>query len=365
MNEWLAVWTLIRKDVSVWLRQPSAITATLLPPLLFIPVLYVAASAVGRNPVAVVAGDSGPRAQQLIRILDNSDAFLPRLATASEAQRELNDLDVSAVITIPPDFDQRYLAHQADPVTIQINNLNLDFTNDLRRSLPMAITEFYAAQPDDPIDVRMKETDLRPQDVGLVQFQMVPTLVLLLTIAGVVNSGLATAREWEDHTIKMLLLAPLSRASLIVGKLLAGWLTTLAIAGVVLAIGAATGYLRPSGVFWLTTLLTIGLVALASAGIGVAVGASLKRFRRVTAATIPLSFYLFFLSGGIGAIAFLPKWVQTVAYFVPTYYGVHALQMSIFYGSTDGLARDLAVLIGTSVVAVFLGVWSLGKNAVA
>src|SRR5579883_3169672 len=114
MNEWSAIWSLVRKDVAVWLRQPSAIAATLLPPLLFLPVLYIAAAAVGRNPVAVVVDDNGPRAHQLVEILEASDAFLPRIVSAAEAQRELAGLDVAAVITIPADFDQHFATGQPD-----------------------------------------------------------------------------------------------------------------------------------------------------------------------------------------------------------------------------------------------------------
>ena len=40
------------------------------------------------------------------------------------------------MITIPAGFSDRFQSGQADPVTIHINNLNHDFTNDLRRSLP-------------------------------------------------------------------------------------------------------------------------------------------------------------------------------------------------------------------------------------
>ena len=110
---------------------------------------------------------------------------------------------------------------------LEINNLNLDFTNDLRRSLPAAITDFYSQLPDheDPIGVQVEESDLRLQDISLLQFQLIPNLVLLLTIAGANNAGLATAREWEDQTIKELLLARIQRGSLIIGKLLAGRLT--------------------------------------------------------------------------------------------------------------------------------------------
>ena len=189
--------------------------------------------------------------------------------------------------------------------------------------------------------------------------------MLLLTIAGAINAGLATAREWEDQTIKELLLAPINRGSLIVGKLLAGWLTTLLIAAIILSIGAATGYLRPSASGWPITLLIVALLALASAGLGVAIGAMARRFQRVAALTIPLAFYLFFLSGGISVIAFLPEWVQTIAHFIPTYYGMHALQMVVFYDSTEDLGRDLLVLAGTAAVTLGLGIISLRRRLVA
>ena len=94
-------------------------------------------------------------------------------------------------------------------------------------------------------------------------------------------------------------------------------------------------------------------------------GAAARRFQRVAALTIPLSFYLFFLSGGISVIAFLPEWVQTLAQFVPTYYGMHALQMAVFYNSTEDLGRDLAVLIATTVVMLALAVASLRRRLTA
>ena len=191
-------------------------------------------------------------------------------------------------------------------------------------------------------------------------------MVLLLTTAGIVNAGLATAREWEDSTIKELLLAPISRSSLIAGKLIGGWLTTLLVAAVVLVIGAVTGYLRPEGLlYWLTTIIIIMLIALASVGIGVAIGSAARRFQKVTAVGIPLSIDLFFLSGGITVAVFLPSWLQAVAHFIPTFYGTHALQTSIFYSSTEGLAQDILVLVGTAFATMVLGVFSLRRSTLA
>ena len=366
MNSLFPILAIVRKDISVWLRQPTSIAATVLPAIAFMVILYFGAQAVGRNPVALVVQDSGPHAQELVNILTDSCAFKVGMITITpqKAEEAFKQVKVAAVITIPSNFDAAYNALKPDPVTIHINNLNLDFTNDLRRSLPAAITEFYSEKGNSsPIQIHVKETDLRSQDIDLLRFELVPNLVLLLTTAGIVNAGLATAREWEDSTIKELLLAPISRATLITGKLLSGWITTLLIASVVLVVGAASGYLRPEGaIYWISTSAIIMLIALASAGLGVAIGAASRRFQRVTAIGIPLSIDLFFLSGGITVAAFLPAWLQTIAHFVPTFYGTHALQTAIFYGSTEGLALDLSVLGATAFVAGVFGVLSLRKS---
>jgi len=369
MNSLFPILAIVRKDISVWLRQPTSIAATVLPAIAFMVILYFGAQAVGRNPVALVVQDSGPHAQELVDILSDSGAFKVGMITITpqKAEDALKQVKVAAVITIPSNFDAAYNTQKPDPVTIHINNLNLDFTNDLRRSLPAAITEFYAEKGNSsPIQIHVKETDLRSQDIDLLRFELVPNLVLLLTTAGIVNAGLATAREWEDSTIKELLLAPISKTTLIAGKLLSGWITTLLIASVVLVVGAASGYLRPEGtIYWISTLVIVLLIALASAALGVAIGAASRRFQRVTAIGIPLSIDLFFLSGGITVAAFLPAWLQTIAHFVPTFYGTHALQMAIFYGSTEGLALDLSVLGATALVAGVLGVLSLRRSMIA
>ena len=150
LNEWRVIRAVIRKDITEWLHQPRNIFVTFLPSLIFVFILSLSVTAVGRNKVALVVQDNGPHAQQLVSILNDDDAFIITPTTLDQAKEMLDSLKVEAVITVPASFDTAYDAHQADPVTIQINNLNLDFTNDLRRSLPAAITDFYSQQNDTP-----------------------------------------------------------------------------------------------------------------------------------------------------------------------------------------------------------------------
>jgi len=358
-----AMRVILTKDLRVLLRQPVNIAATLVPPIAFLLVNALGAVAIGRNPVALVTLDQGVKGQQMAQIIHNADVFRITDATPAQARVLLNHIDVAAIITIPADFTQRVDAHANAPIDVTVNNLNLDFTNDIRRSVPAAITEFYQAQGDaSPVKVTVQETDLRHRDVEFFQYNVLPTILLLLMISGLVNGGLSTAREWESRTIKELLLSPVSRGAIIAGKVLAGFTITFILGTLVLLLGYVAGWTQPEGVYWLSALLTIALVSLLSAGLGVAVGAALRRVQVVIAVSINVAIYLFFLAGGIGVLAFEPTWLQNIAAFVPLTYGRHALEQAVFYSASDQFGLDMVVLAISALVSVGVGVLAMRRG---
>ncbi len=336
-----SIWVILRKDIRIWLRQPTNISATFVPPIGFLLVGALGAAAVGRNPVALVNLDHGARGVQMVQIF----------------------IDVAAIITIPADFTRRVDAHESAPIDVTVNNLNLDFTNDIRRSVPDVITQFYRAQgSSSPIKVTVNEHDLRLRDVQLFEYSVIPTIVLLLTISGLINGGLATAREWETRTVKELLLSPVARGVIIAGKVFASFIITFCLGTFVLLLGYVLGWIHPEGFYWLSTLLTVALVSLFSSGLGVAVGAALQRIQVVIAVSINVAIYLYFLAGGIGVLAFEPGWLQNIAAFVPLTYGRHAMEMAIFYSSSDQFALDMAILALSALAAVVLGTVSMRRG---
>ena len=358
-----SVWTICKKDLRVWLRQPSNVAITVLPALALLFVDALSAGAVGRSPVALVTLDQGARGQQMAQVIHQADLFRVSDATPAQAQVLYNNLDVVAIVTIPANFTHAVDAHAPAHIEVLINNLNTDFTNDIRRAVPDAITQFYQQRGgESPIKVTLSEQNLRRQDIQLFQYSAMPLLVLLLVVSGLVSSSLAAAGEWETRTIKELLLSPASSGAIIIGKVMTGFMTTMALGVLVLGAGSLLGWVQPVGVYWLIVLLILALVALFSAGLGVALGALLQRIQPVSSAAIVLALYLFFLTGGTAVLAFDPGWLQTIATFVPLYYGRHALEMAIFYQSSDQLGRDITVLAGSAVVAISLGTLAMRRG---
>jgi len=358
-----SVWAITRKDIRVWLSNRRNIAATVIPPIAFLLIQALGSAAVGRSPVALVTLDSGAKGQQMQQIFHNADVFRITDATPEQAATLYKNIQVVAVITIPSDFTQRVEAHDPSPVEVHVNNLNLDFTNDIRRSVPDAITQFYQAQGStSPIKVTVQEQNLRARDIQLFQYAVLPTIILLLTLSGLVTASIATSREWETRTIKEMLLSPTSRATIIVGKVLAGFVTTFLLGVLVLLLGAALDWTQPVGIYWLTSLIILAMIALFSTGLGVALGAALHKSQPVIAISINVAIYLFFLAGGIGVIAFEPLWLQNIAAYIPLTYGIHALEQAVFYSSSDLFGRDMLVLGLCALAALGLGVLSMRRG---
>jgi energy-coupling factor transporter ATP-binding protein EcfA2 len=176
-------------------------------------------------------------------------------------------------------------------------------------------------------------------------------------------SGLSVPTSGEVRVMgKELLLSPTPRSALVTGKVLANFLITFALGMAVLLVGDLLGWTQPQGIYWLSAGLSIALVALMSSGLGVALGAALQRMQPAIAIANSGSIYLFFLAGGIGVLAFAPDWLQNIATFIPLTYGRHALEMAVFYSSSDLLGRDLLVLSASALVAVALGALAMRRG---
>jgi len=364
LNFLRATWLIWIKDLRVWLRQPLTMVVTIVPPLIFLMVQALGAEAVGRSPVALVNQDSGPQGAQIVQAIREANVFRLQEVDAAKAQALLKNLDVVAVVTIPAGFSQRLQARLGTTVDVTVNNLNLDFTNDIRRAVPDAITHYYLAQGDQsPVKISVNESDLRARDIEMFQYSVLPTLVLLLTVSGLISGGIATGREWESATVKELLLSPAPGGAIIAGKVLAGFTTSFGLGVVVLLVVYGMGWIYPEGIYWLNMLLIVGLVSLLGASLGVAIGAALRRIMPVIAVSINVALYLFFLSGGVGVLAFEPQWLQDIASFVPLTYGNHALSMALFYNSADLLGRDVLVLGLSSLAALVLGTLAVRRRS--
>jgi ABC-2 type transport system permease protein len=356
MKLFSTIGVICRNTIAVWWRHPSLIAASVLPPLLFLAVGWVGAEAVAHAPIALVTLDQGPKGQQMAHILHHADIFRVIDATPQQARVLINSIQVAGIITIPADFTSRAARHESAPIAMEINNLNLDFTADIRRAVPDAITQFYAAQgTTNPMRVTMHATNTRARDIELFQYEVLPVLSLMILVSGLVNTAVSIAREYETRTFKEILLSPASNREIVGGKILAGFLIGLSAGLLELGLSIALDWLSLDG--WMECLITLLLlagVALFAASVGFLLGSWMQRIQSAHALATNATLFFFFLAGGVGVLAFEPPWLQTVAAFLPLTYANHALQMVLLYHSSDLLGRDVAILSISILLPLFL-----------
>jgi ABC-2 type transport system permease protein len=359
------VWACMKKDIKIALSERVFTIIGVFVPLNFLILLSLFVLAGSKAPTAVVMQENGPLAQQLYIAMSRAHSFSLRHASASEAETLLHTGKIVAVVTIPADFDQRVSARQPVQVGVQINNLNEDFTNDIRRAVPLSITLFYAQAYPNVVTITPNETDFYPFDTDYIPYLAVSILVIGLLVGGLLQSGTGTAREWERETIKELLLAPASCWAILVGKMLAA--AVISLAGVVVVLAVLIGIIGVQPMHWGEvigfTLLTL-LICVAS---GTLIGALIKQRQPVVALSLGVAIPLFFLSGPFGPISFNTPAIQVVAQAFPVYYAI-VLQQHAFHGfqlNTLGIGGNVVVLAIYAIILLALATFVLRRTTAA
>lgn len=361
----LAARAVAGKDLRIWAGQPLLVISTLLVPVSYSLVAYLGSAATAASPVAVVDLDHGHVGAQIVQAINDAQVFRVTAAGAAQAAGMYSRHQVAAVVTIPADTTTLVQDHQRASVQVQVNNVDDDMQYDIDRAVPDAVITWYQSSPHPagPLRVTLSEQTLRGENVQLYQYSVLPVIVLVITVCGILVAGMAAAEEFEQHTVKSLLLAPVPRSVVVAGKIAAGWAFTCVIAAVVLAAGALLGWTRPDGAAgWAESLAAIALGSLCAAGLGIAIGTWGQRKQPVSVGATLVSVELFALAGGLGVIWFEPQWLQDIAVWDPLTYAIHSLQQGVFYGSAAGAWRDAAALAAASVLAGTIGTLALRRG---
>jgi hypothetical protein len=371
-----ALWALARLDLLLWRRMPMAVASALVPPIGMAALLVVLSLAVGQQPVALVVEGRGENADRMTKIIEaDDDAYALTKTDDATARRMLREQEVAAIVTIPADFESAIKEGRLATVELLLNNVDIDFADDIRRSVDRSVAHFdapalslegeHGARKEgdtNPYLVDVDEHDLRGTDVGWLAYQIVPALVLLVLSVGLMGTALLCALDMERKTARYLAVTPPRSWVLVAGRLLGGFLACMIVLVPAVALCAVTGIISPPPSHWPALAAIFVATALCASGLGAILGAVLTRTRTIAMTSSVIATYLFFLGGGFTTIAFLPRWLRTASAFVPTRYSIDGMRQALFYTTLDGVPRDLLVLCLTAVVALAAGSLSVRRS---
>jgi ABC-2 type transport system permease protein len=195
---------------------------------------------------------------------------------------------------------------------------------------------------------------------------LVPGVLGMTMLFGAMLAALSTVYDKESGVMRMMVIAPLPHAWIVLAKTVSAAAAALLQALLLLAILAALGYVAPDAQWGLLALALVA-TSLACAGIGMVTACfsrSLDNFAGIMNFVI---FPVFFLSGSLYPVRDLPHVLGWLATFNPYTYGVdllkHALLPGAALGADFGATQDLAVLAGATALALAVASWRFSQEA--
>ncbi|MCA1814347.1 MAG: ABC transporter permease [Halobacteriales archaeon] len=182
--------------------------------------------------------------------------------------------------------------------------------------------------------------------IGYMAF-ISPGLVAMLGTFSSLGSGQGIGRDRDTGFLKEMLVAPVSRLSLVAGRGMSVALLALGQALLVLVLVALVGGGLPLPYGALSVLgaaAVLGLLCMGFLGAGLAIAVRSPNATTYQATIGVLTLPMFFLSGALVPISKMPAALQAAAYVNPMAYGIDALRTLLLGEAYSAFPLPLAVL---------------------
>jgi ABC-2 type transport system permease protein len=241
----------LRKEVLQIRRDPSSIALAIVLPLALLFIFGYGVSLDAENvPIAIVLDDNSPTARELAARFDLSPYFKAYyIKSMPEGVDRLNEGRVDGIVHVQSDFASRLDTQNQAPVQLIVNGIDANRARLIQgyaRGVLQTWTGLRLARGE-AVAGPAVEISQRVwfNEAAVSRNFLVPGLItLIMTLSGILLTALVVAREWERGTMEAILVTPLRRIDLLLGKVLPYFF--LGMLGMVLSVVVGLISLGPS-----------------------------------------------------------------------------------------------------------------------
>src|ERR687888_949607 len=187
-----------------------------------------------------------------------------------------------------------------------------------------------------------------------------PGIICMSVIFSSVFFGSYIIWDRKFDFLKSVMVAPVSRTTIFIGKTFGGMTTSIIQAAILLVFGLAIDiHYTPFSI--VTIAVIILLLSFALTSLGLTLGSyveSLEGFQLIVSFVV---FPLFFLSGALFPLKNLPEWLSLLTTVNPVTYAVDALRNAMMLTSRHTYAEDISILFAATIALGLLGTFSFRK----
>lgn len=368
---WRHVQAVIRKEIQHILRDRATLIMVLITPTVILLIMaYALTVELSNIPIAVLDHDRSQVSRRFIEQISAGDDL--ELSYWARSMDEIEALlvhgQIKAAVILAPDFSEQLLTLQGLPLQVIIDGTEPESGNFALDHISQRVERFIREMMGDqmraqglteaallPIDLRVRawyNPGLKPR------VDLIPGLISMVLGFPALSVALTLAHEREHGTFEQLMVSPIGRSELLLGKMIPYIIVGLG--NVIFMPLLALVWFRvpfngnfPLFVF-LSALFLFGILSM-----GIIIGV----FMRTQAAALALSFLLiffpgFFLTGIFFPIVAMPEVMRLESLFLPgTHYAVITRGVFLTGVGLEVLWPYALMLFGLGVV--FTGVASL------
>jgi ABC-2 type transport system permease protein len=363
---------ILYKEVLQLMRDPIALFFAFFPPLVQVIIFGFAIDTdIKHIPAVIFNLDQRRASREFIQELENTQYldFVMEVHSEKELVSTLTAGNTYVGIKIPPDFSDKLAQGKPTNVLVLIDGsdntiaaqaLNVTSNVALRKSLEELLKESNKSINDMPLDTRPKilyNPDLRSQDF------FVPGVIgVALQLSTIILTAFSIVRERERGTLEQLMVTPLSKFGLLLGKIIPYTVLAFALACFLFFIMVVVFRVNIAGNFLLLMTLTVVFI-FTNLSIGLLI--STKALTQTQAIQMAVATLLpsIFLSGYIFPRFTMPSIFYAFSFIIPTTYYMNILRGIILRGAGPvDLGLDIIVLSSIGIVLFLLAVKRFKKH---
>ena len=344
-------------------RDPSSVLIAFFMPLLMLFIFgYGINLDFSRLRIGLRMEDAGAEASAFAATLCGSPwlevhAYDSRVAM----ERALEDSQIRGYVVIPQDFSRKLkLAGETAPVQLVADGSEPNIAQFVQSTVNGVWQTWQLQRAEDRGEEMKREIALEPRvwfnaSAESRNFIIPGSITVIMTVIGALLTSLVVAREWERGTMESLLASPVTRAELLLSKILPYY--GLGMISLMLCVAVAHWVMRVPFRGTIPALWVVGSFFLLSVlGIGLAISTGMRNQFNAAQAALNAAFLpAVMLSGFIYEISSMPVFLRGVTHIIPARYFVSSMQ-TIFQVGTNWklLLPDILMLTVTTVVFIGL-----------
>jgi ABC-2 type transport system permease protein len=367
------------KDLTEFRRNRITLIFSLIMPIMMMGMFgYIfqdSASALNNVPVGMIVDDLGIYGEQISTMISdissNSDSIqLIEVSTRTQAEEKILSAEIKAVVIIPNNFtssiqgqNQAKIIIVTDPSNPTIAQALTQFFNGIIRVLSDQFSQelIETGMPYFNSEFVVNPISINAESIvsgGGSSFDFVAPGIIAMNVmmSGLTALGAALARERESGTLDGILMSPISRTSIILGKTVSHTIRNLLQGGITIAIAVLIfGVTIRGNPLLIVFILILGTISFL--GLGIIATAIAKEQESAQLILGLLQFPMMFLSGVLFPIEQMPQILQTVSKVLPLTYAVEALRKVMILGvGFEAIILPITILVILGVVTMTLGV---------